>query len=55
MDNRNMVCPKCGAKGDSLDFLISGDMRDKDIQWIWECFECEYEWKTNAKGDLIND
>jgi Zn ribbon nucleic-acid-binding protein len=45
-----MICPKCNAPEDQLDFWI-----DNDGYWHWNCFECEHTWKvhqTEMKKDI---
>ena len=32
-----MICPKCKAPEEELDFYLAKDV------WHWNCFECEHE------------
>ena len=41
-------CPSCGGRwveGANLDYRV-----DDDDNFVWTCFECDVEWKTDKDG-----
>ena len=48
-----MICPKCQAPEEELDFWL-----DSKGIWHWNCFECEQEWQVTQeemKKDIEKD